>query len=368
MATHIKAQNQLKPLIGLRGKTLFENAESFFHLLKDTLIEPQIDDPKRIKELVLQTYTYLRDKINRSSLGYCIKQSLAGYSTANQISNEMGGLPYFHYIEHLAKNIDELLPNLIQELVEIKDKIFHLNNPQLILSAEQKTFDFLKKEAFFQFGKIPSHPFTPWLGLQNTTPVSSLAYEIASPVAFVSEGYKVYGIDHRLSPALTLASYIMENASLHPMIREQGGAYGCGATYQPMTGNFYFHSYRDPNILSTYLAFHEAIDHIMSKKLDPQLLHEAKFEFIQELDAPITPGYRAQTAYLYEKTGKTLEFRKDYKQRILDVTLDDIKNAVQEAFSNNHGNKVFASSRGLYEKEQNSLNQKGFDLKMMKIS
>jgi Zn-dependent M16 (insulinase) family peptidase len=160
----------------------------------------------------------------------------------------------------------------------------------------------------------------------------------------------------------------MENATLHPLIREQGGAYGSGANYQAMVGNFYFHSYRDPNLFNTYLAFEEAIEHIIKKKLDASLLIEAKFEFIQEYDAPVTPGLRAQTAYFYDKTGRTLEFRKAYKKKILEVTLQDIKSAVHEAFLNKHGKKVFAASKMLYEKEEPQFKARGWDLKMMKIS
>jgi Zn-dependent M16 (insulinase) family peptidase len=367
LLTNVQEPGFIKPVIGIKGKSLFEHTESLFQLMKETLIKPKINDPKRIKELVFQTYTYLRDKFNRSSLGYCVKYALDGTNVYNSLNNSMSGIPYFKFIEGLSLKADNKVHEIIEELEGLVEKIFHFNKPELIISSDNETFQFLEKKEFFGIGKIPSKSYTPWIGPTKLQKHKNTAIEISSQVAFVCEAFSVFSIDDPLSPALTLATYIMENMSLHPLIREQGGAYGSSATYQPMVGNFYFHTYRDPNISKSYQAFQTAIEAMIKGTTTEQMLKDAKFEFIQEFDAPITPGMRAQTAYFYEKTHRSIEFRKEYKKRILQVSLNDVKEAVEKAFSKKNGTKVFACSKEMLEQEQNNLLEQAINCELLKI-
>lgn len=367
LLTNIKDTNYVKPVVGIRGKALFEHTDSFFQLMLDTFIEPKINDPSRIKELISQTYTYLRDKLNRSSLGYCIKHALDGTSTYNTLNNSMSGIPYYQYIENLAKRSETDLAGIINEMIDLKEKIFHLNKPELILSLDAGMIKHLEAKNFFGLGSIPSKSYTPWIGPNHLKKSHNTALEISSPVAFVCEAFTVFSIDDPLSPALTLSTYIMENMTLHPLIREQGGAYGSSATYQPIIGNFYFHTHRDPNISKSYEAFQTAIDSIIDGETTDQMLKDAKFEFIQEYDSPITPGMRAQTSYFFEKTDRNLKFREDYKKRILTVTKEDVKEAVEKAFTKKHGTKVFACSKELIEHEKASLEEHSIKFEIFKM-
>lgn len=367
LITHIKDPNYLKPVVGIRGKCLIEHSEAFFQIVKDTLLEPKINDPERIKELILQTYTYLRDKLNRSSLGYCIKEALDGSTLYNSLNNAMSGIPYYRYIENLAQRVETDLAGIIEEFLVIKKKIFHFNKPELILSIDQEGIEKLKEKEFYGLSKISNYSYSPWMDLTKLNRPKNAVIETSSPVAFVCEAFHVFGIDDPLSPALTLATYIMESTCLHPLIREQGGAYGASATYQPMVGNFYFHTYRDPNVSQSFDAFHTTIETLLKTPISDQALKDAKFEFIQEFDAPITPGMRGQTAYFYEKTERTLKFRESYKKRILKVTQDDVKQAIAKALLKKQGTKVFACSLAIYQNEKDRLEERHLNFDIIKI-
>ena len=58
--------------------------------------------------------------------------------------------------------------------------------------------------------------------------------------------------------ALSIAAFLFDNLTLHTRIREQGGAYGGGSVSNALSGSFYFYSYRDPNIVSTFKAFEDS--------------------------------------------------------------------------------------------------------------
>lgn len=350
--TDVQDPQFLRPMLGLKGKALKKNSEKFFHLLKEGLLKPKIDDPERIKDLISQTYTYLRDKINRSGLAYCIKEALSGTSVYNYLNHKMSGIPYFHYIEKLHSKMKKSPDEIISHLKKLYDQNFAFINPKLIISTDQQTFYDLENDQFYGLGKIEPKDQPLWSSSIKDLKRVHKHLEIASPVSFNCEAYSVFTIQDELSPALTLATSIMDNAVLHPMIREQGGAYGSGATYQSIVGNFYFHSYRDPNVANTYEAFKKAIKTVIEGDFDEQMIKDAKFEFIQDYDAPITPGMRAQTAFFYEKTHRSKKFREDYKKRLLSVSKKEIQKAVEKAFLNNPSTCVFACSKEVYSKEK----------------
>ncbi len=72
--------------------------------------------------------------------------------------------------------------------------------------------------------------------------VSSQARILASPVAFTAYAIPSISYTHSAAPALLIASLLLGNKVLHHRIREQGGAYGAGASYNPLWGHFSFHS------------------------------------------------------------------------------------------------------------------------------
>jgi Zn-dependent M16 (insulinase) family peptidase len=128
---------------------------------------------------------------------------------------------------------------------------------------------------------------------------------------------------------LTIATVLLDNKILHRKIREQGGAYGCGATYSSTVGYFNFHSYRDPHIFSTLRTFHEAIEELAAGHFTSQDLEEAKLGIIQQVDIPISPGSRALTAYSWLRDGKTRRMRQEFRDRLLSLTPADLKRAVE---------------------------------------
>jgi len=64
----------------------------------------------------------------------------------------------------------------------------------------------------------------------------------------------------KFAAALTVLGGVLRNGYLHRAIREQGGAYGGGATYDSDSAAFRFFSYRDPRLTETLADFDRSID------------------------------------------------------------------------------------------------------------
>ncbi len=343
-----------KPSLNLRGKALRRKMDKLFTLMRDTLERPRLDEKKRIEELIKQLRDSQLNRINRQAMRYAIQLSLSGFSSASHVSESWYGLRYFKTIEELSKDLAKNTPKLIDKLLSLKEQLFTFNNPQLILSCSKEMLQELQKEDFFGIGTIQTaKSFTPWKLNYPVQPVVSQARTIPSQVAFTSEAFKTITYLHPHAPALTIAAVLFDNKILHRRIREQGGAYGCGATYSSTLGHFNFHTFRDPHIASSLNIFQVAIEEISAGVFTDEDLNEAKLGIIQQFDVPISPGSRALTAYSWLRSGKTKEMRQEFRDRLLSLTAQDLKRAVETELlpKKEQGVIVTFAGKELLEKE-----------------
>ena len=331
-ALHVQADNPTKmsPCLQLHGKALYRNAKHLFSLLKETATDLRLDEHQRIEELIEQIHTGLTSQLNSNSIRYAIQHSLSGFGPAPHITNQWYGLPYYKTIQKIAENPTQALPELINTFKKLKEKLLCLKDPHLILSCDPKMYEQLKKESFYGLCELPQNSFQPWNPNFAQKEVTSEGRLISSPVSFTAKAYPSITYLHPLSPALYVASCLLENKSLHRMIREQGGAYGSGAHFNSSIGAFYFHSFRDPNLYRTLEAFDEAVDTIAGGEFDDSDLEEAKLGMIQGLDSPIPPGGRAIVSYSRLREGKTQKIRQHFRDHLLTVTKKDVWSIIEK--------------------------------------
>ena len=236
-----------------------------------------------------------------------------------------------------------------------------LENPHLILSCQSSFYDELKSHRFYGLTEIETSPYAHWKGDFPLVPVIPQGRLIASPVAFIGKVFPTVSYVHPDSPALNIAAFLFDNLTLHTKIREQGGAYGGGAVSNPLSGNFYFYSYRDPNIASTFQAFDEAVQKVLKGEFDDEDLEEAKFEMIQGLDSPISPGSQAEVAYGWLREGRSLDLRQAFRTKLLGLTRDEVIEAVRNIIAKQmeNGSAVVFAGKELLEKANQGLQKEG---------
>lgn len=339
------------PTFHLRGKALHRKASKLFPLLHDTLATAQLNDLKRLKEIILKHFTGLESRLNQNALKYAINLSASGLNVASKVAHDLYGLTYYWKIRELVKDFDHQGPYILAKLQEIQEKITCLDHPHLVLSCSAEAYDELRGNGFYGLKDIKTQPFTPWKGHFPLDPIQNQGRIIASPVAFIGKVFPTVSYAHPDAPALNIAAFLFDNLVLHAKIREQGGAYGGGAVNNAMSGNFYFYSYRDPNIVPTFKAFEEAVQTIIKGEFDESDLEEAKLEMIQGLDSPISPGSQAEVAYGWWREGRTFEMRQAYRNKILALTREEVIDAVERIIVKQmeHGAAVIFSGRELLE-------------------
>jgi Zn-dependent M16 (insulinase) family peptidase len=358
-----KDHNAFNPVFHLRGKSLYRKASKLFPLMLDTLNSPHLNNFERLREILFKHFTGMEGRLTQNSLKYAINLSASNLSAATKVANDLYGLPYFLKIREIVMDFEKQGPRLMEKLHEMRQKIIQIENPHLILGCDAQMYDELKRHEFYGLKQLETSTVQPWKSDFSPNQMPSQGRIIASPVAFIGKVFPTVSYVHPQAPALNVLAHLFDNLTLHPLIREQGGAYGGGAASNPMSGNFYFYSYRDPNITKTLRAFQEAIDTVANGDFDESDLEEAKLETIQSFDSPVSPGSQGEIAYCWLREGKTFDLRHKFRSQLLTLTREDLVKAVQEIIVPGFDKGVTAAFAGksLLEEENRRLKADGFE-------
>jgi len=360
---NLQAHNSLEfyPSICIRGKALHRKAEKLLRLFSELATSADFSDLPRLREVIIKHFTALQSILHQSSLRYAINLSASALDIPSHIANAWYGLEYYSAIKAIADDIDQVLPQIAQKLKSLQHQLFCLDDPHLVLTCESVFYDELKNRRFYALADIPTKPFKPWSADYALQKIPSQGRITASPIAFIGKVLKTVSYTHPDAPALNIAAFLCDNLVLHAKIREQGGAYGGGAVCSSMAANFYFYSYRDPNITTSLNAFNEAIDEVAAGNFDDSDLEEAKLEMIQILDSPITPGSRGDLAYGWLREGKSLAVRQYFRDQILALTAEDVSAAVTTHIlpQMKEGVVVVFAGKDLLEMENKILQESG---------
>lgn len=343
-----KNPNILKPSLCIRGKCLYRFAEKLFELFSQLLEGANLTEKHRIQELLSEHVTLLEQKINKSALSYASQLAMQGFNKPSQFQEKLSGLYYYNQVLNFAKDFD----GFVKKLQDLQKMILNFEKLSLILSCDRSMFDQIKKTSFYnRLNKKPTIVHKQWDPFFEKQKIESQARIISSSVAFTVQGFSCINVMHKDSAYLCIATELLSNCYLHTSIREKGGAYGSGASYSPVTGNFHFYAYRDPNLSRTLQEFTLGWEKICRKDFTDQELEEAKLGVIQALDTPVTPANRAFTAFGWEKSERSLQNRQEFRQNILKATKEDIALALKTHIQPTQGVVVSFLGEALLQKE-----------------
>ena len=349
-----KNPNELKPSLCIKGKCLDRFKGKLFELYSLFLEGANLSDKNRIQELLSEHVTILEQKINKNALSYASQIAMQGFNKASAFQEKLSGLHYYNEVLKFSKDLD----GFIEKLQNLQKTILQFERLSLVLSCDDVMFEQIKKAPLdILLKKTPSVAHHFWDSSFEKKPTNSQGRIISSGVAFTVLGFCCVNVMHKESAYLSIATELLSNCYLHTSIREKGGAYGSGASYSPLTGNFYFYAYRDPNLSRTLQEFNLGWEKICAKDFSDQELEEAKLGVIQSLDAPVTPSSRAFTAFGWEKSGRSLQNRQEFRENILKAKREDIAKALKEHITPDDGVIVSFAGEALLQKEISKLSK-----------
>ena len=335
-----------------RGKALLRNAGALSELLNDTLFNLRFDEHARIRELLAQSRTAAEQSVTGRGHSLAMSAASSGMSPIAHLSHSLSGLAGIQALKKLDElaGIDDSLAEISDKLSRIADKMKTAPR-RFMLVTEQDNLASVSAE----FENIFQQPFDESVQLAKPPAIREQVQQLwttSTEVNFCAKAYPVVPSAHEDSSALSVLGSFLRNGYLHRCIRETGGAYGGGATYNQDAASFNFYSYRDPRLADTLNDFDGSIQWLLNEKHDDQALEEAILNVISSIDKPASPVGEARSAYQGELFGRSPEIRQAARAKILQVSLEDLKRVGETYFDPNAASTAVITNAATSETDE----------------
>lgn len=309
----------------LSAKALTQHYSAMCNLLDDTLQKARFDEHERIKDLMTQIKSRRESSITGNGHGLAMTAACAGMSPAAKLTHELSGLGGIQHIKTLVNGFSEdtNLHAFCQQLQELHNIIKASSRRYLLVGeAEHKaTYVEQLQQCFTTPNTSEQQAFT----LPAVRETQRSAWLANTQVNFCAKAYPTVTMEHPDAAALTVLGGFLRNGYLHRTIREQGGAYGGGASQDSNIAAFRFFSYRDPRLTDTLKDFDASVQWLLNTEHDAASLEEAILGVVSSIDKPSSPAGEAKQTYHAELFGRTKEKREQLRQRVLVVTIEDLQ-------------------------------------------
>ncbi|KPQ30240.1 MAG: putative Zn-dependent peptidase [Marinobacter excellens HL-55] len=307
------------------GKALSRNSKELTRLLKDVYTGVRFDEKERIREIIAQIRARREQAVTGSGHGLAMGAAAQGLSVGSWLSFRLGGLAGIRGTKELDKSLkdESTLDAFCASLAALHDKIRKQSRQFLLIGEDGQLapmLDDLKSAWAGDTGQTSEG----W-SMEPVSYNTREAWLTSTQVNFCAKAYPTVAVDHPDAAALTVLGGFLRNGYLHRAIREKGGAYGGGAGQDSVNGVFRFFSYRDPRLAETLDDFDAALAWLRTENHEAQSLEEAILGVIGQLDRPRSPAGAARHAFHNQLFGRSAEQRARFRERVLSVTLDELK-------------------------------------------
>lgn len=327
LRSKVDDKERISAWLTLTTKSLTQKFDAI-QLLKLAFEKLRFDEKDRIIELLQQRKTRWQSRLSGSGHSYAMQAASRQMSALARRDYHNTGLGALNWLSDLVNKIDQdetAYQSLINELQAIHRKLLQAPK-QFLLVCEEHQSDRLVEEIQNVWDKLEVNKEP--VSLTQVKRVESSedeAWLIQANVQFCSSAYQAVDVAHAdAAPLMVLAAYL-RNGYLHSAIREKGGAYGGGASYDGNACSFRFYSYRDPRLVETFNDFEASIQWLLNTEQQPHQLEEAILGLVASMDKPGSPAGEAITACYALLHARTPKFRRLLRERLLNVNLDDVK-------------------------------------------
>ena len=332
LRSKVDNKDRISAWLTLTTKSLTQKLDAI-QLLKLAFEQLRFDEKDRIIELLQQRKTRWQSRLSGSGHSYAMQTASRQMSALARRDYHNTGLGALNWLSDLVTKIDQdedAYHALIAELQAIHRKLLQAPK-QFLLVCEEHHSDRLVEEVQNVWDKLQVNKAPVTLTqVEQVNTANDEAWLIQTNVQFCASAYQAVDVAHAdAAPLMVLAAYL-RNGFLHSAIREKGGAYGGGASYDGNACSFRFYSYRDPRLAETFNDFEASVQWLLNTEQQPHQLEEAILGLVASMDKPGSPAGEAITACYALLHARTPKFRKMLRERLLNVTLDDLNRVAKQ--------------------------------------
>ena len=321
----VDSEQDIHASLVLSSKALQRNADQQAALMADTLSALRFDELSRMRDLVAQQRARREQSLTGQGHSLAMQAACARMSPLGKLHHELSGLAGISALRRLDESLndDAALAGFAADLEGLHHRLYNSNWEALVVAEPQRA-QRIAQDACKHWQMLPREADTA-LSLESLRHTVRECWVVNSQVNFCAKAYPTVASGHPDAAALTVLAGFLRNGFLHRTIREQGGAYGGGASHDASVAAFRFFSYRDPRIAGTLEDFDACITWLRDAQHPPSALEEAVLGVVSSLDKPGSPAGEAKQDFHNRRFGRDHARRMAFRRQVLDVTLDDLQ-------------------------------------------
>ncbi len=322
----IDNEQSVSGYLALSSKALLRNDRQQSELMRETLENVRFDETARIRELISQQRARREQSITGNGHGLAMAAACAGMSPLAHLNHELSGLAGIRKLRALDDSLQEqvALDGFAGTLADVHRQVVAMPRQLLVVAEAEKTAAVADQAARI-WGASPPSCEADRFALAPRRERRAEIWLTNTQVNFCARAYPTVPIQHPDAAALTVLGGFLRNGFLHRAIREQGGAYGGGASQDSGIAAFRFYSYRDPRLDETLQDFDSAVSWMLESSHEQRALVESILGVIGSLDKPGSPAGEAKQHFHNRLFGRSHEQREHFRQQVLGVSLEDLR-------------------------------------------
>ncbi|KAI9739692.1 MAG: Mitochondrial presequence protease [Cirrosporium novae-zelandiae] len=327
--------------LNFSGYALSQNIPAMFNLFKSMIGHTNFNDAeaeRKIELLIQSIASGATGTIADGGHSYAAQYAQAGLSPACRAREISSGLTFLGYVNSLSDHNTFASSNMMKKL-QLLQSIAQSRTPAFRVALTCDAAERCNAQQHLDSFLTPSQNESPNLSSLSTSPVLSpyptfpafttpnTLIKFPFQVSYAAHAIRTVPYADAASAPLTLLSQLLTHKHLHHEIREKGGAYGASASYNSILGTFTYSSYRDPNPKNSLKVMKESGEWVLNETFTDRDLEEAKLSVFTSVDAPEAVNNEGMDLF---SLGLTDEMKQERRERILDTSINDIKEAAEK--------------------------------------
>lgn len=321
--TNKKAKGEYIIQFLVNAKMLDDKVDKGMELIEEILFSSKLDDKKRLSEIIAESHANLKNDLVSAGHTTAAGRAVSYISPIGVIKELTEGVDYYKYLDMLINDFDNQYDRLVDDLKTVLGEILWRNGLEISYTSDCEPETALKSSVSSLSRRLSSR-----LSYDNAKKVAPAilneGFKTASQVQYVATAgnFRDKGLEY--NGGLAVLSSIFSYDYLWINVRVKGGAYGCMCAFA-RSGNAYFTSYRDPNLMETYGIYKEAPEYVKNFDADSRDMTKYIIGAISKLDAPLTPSAEGNFSYVAYLMGLTDEDLQRDRDEVLAADVEAIR-------------------------------------------
>lgn len=316
-------EKEFKATFEIKGKALYPKLSVLFKMMREILMESNLEDEKRLLEILSMAKSRLQMRFQSSGHAMAALRAMSYTSPMSKFKELTNGIDFYREVCRIEEHFEEEKKDLIHKLKRLVKILFRADNMMVSYTAAKEGLEEIETQL---------EEFTTALSKEQMEQSDCVihcekkneGFKTSSKVQYVARAGNFIDGGAEYTGALQILKVILSYDYLWQNIRVKGGAYGCMSNFNRI-GEGYFVSYRDPNLKKTNEIYEGVVQYLEEFTVNERDMTKYIIGTISGIDHPMTPASKGERSMNLYMNHVSEEMIKSERAQIQSAGPEDIR-------------------------------------------